>query len=87
MTVGAKCATLPDMSSISPLRDYRLRSSITLAQFGARLGVNKTTVLRWEAGRPPAERAVDIERATNGELPRHVLRPDLFAPPCEATTT
>lgn len=29
-------------------------------------------------GRVPAERAVQIEQVTNGEVTRHDLRPDLF---------
>jgi len=29
----------------------------------------------------PAERAIQIERATNGRVTRHELRPDLFGPP------
>lgn len=31
-----------------------------------------------------AELAVAIDRATNGAVPRHALRPDIFDPPAEA---
>lgn len=34
-----------------------------------------------DATRVSAEMAIAIERATDGEVPRHVLRPDLFPPP------
>lgn len=30
------------------------------------------------SGRVPAERVLDIERATNGQVTRHQLRPDLY---------
>jgi len=65
-----------------PLRQYRLKNALTLAGFGAMFGVNKTTILRWEAGRVPAERLPEISRLTG--IPAHVLRPDfakLVRPP------
>ena len=64
------------MSAPNPLRSYRLRAGLTLQQLGRQIGVHKTTILRWEEGRIPAERMVEIERVTG--LPRRKLRPDLF---------
>jgi len=41
------------------------------------LGINPSAVAQWE--RVPAERIVQIERLTN--VPRNVLRPDLYPQP------
>jgi DNA-binding transcriptional regulator YdaS (Cro superfamily) len=60
----------------SPITLYRRASGQSLEDFGAALGVNKSTVLRWEANGVPAERVVEIERVTG--IPRAQLRPDLF---------
>jgi len=43
-----------------------------------RLGVSRAAVYEWINGRVPAERAVEIERVTNGAVTRQVLRPDIF---------
>lgn len=66
------------MTKPSPLRAYREGSKQSLEQIAALFGVNKTTVMRWEE-RVPAERALDIERATG--VPRWELRPDLWDAP------
>jgi transcriptional regulator with XRE-family HTH domain len=47
-----------------PLRSYRAETGLSLEQLAGRFGVNKTTVMRWEDGRVPAERVVEIETAT-----------------------
>ena len=60
----------------SPLSRYRAENSLTLEAVADELGVNKSTVLRWEAGPVPAERIIQIEKATG--IPRHELRPDLY---------
>ena len=41
------------------------------------MGVTKQAVHKWRR-KVPAERVIDIERATNGQVPRHELRPDLY---------
>lgn len=43
------------------------------------LGVNKTTLLRWEDGtvQIPPDRVIEVERITG--ISRHELRPDLSA--------
>jgi DNA-binding transcriptional regulator YdaS (Cro superfamily) len=66
------------MSNDNPLRSYRVKSDppLTLEQLGEALGVNKSTVLRWEESKIPAERVLDVERITG--IPRTELRPDLF---------
>ncbi|MDS4070225.1 MAG: Cro/CI family transcriptional regulator [Candidatus Competibacter sp.] len=46
-----------------------------------RLGVSHTAVSKWvKEGRPPVGRVLEIERATEGRVNRHVLRPDIFGP-------
>jgi len=46
-------------------------------------GVEQGHVWHWlnRAKKLPAERAIQIEHATNGRVTRHQLRPDLFGPP------
>jgi DNA-binding transcriptional regulator YdaS (Cro superfamily) len=63
----------------SPLTKYRMATQTTLEQLGNILGVNKTTVLRWEKRRIPAERVSEVERVTG--IPRQKLRPDIFGRP------
>lgn len=50
------------------------------ADFAERLGVTQGAVSHWINGRVrvPAERVLDIERATGGKVSRHDLRPDLY---------
>ena len=64
------------MRSLNPLRRYRHKAELSLEALASSLGVNKTTVFRWEERRIPAERVLDIERVTG--IPRHELRPDLY---------
>lgn len=47
-----------------------------------KVGVSQSAVSNWSArGRVPAERCVAIEKATDGNVTRHDLRPDIFGPP------
>jgi DNA-binding transcriptional regulator YdaS (Cro superfamily) len=49
------------------------------------LGKRQSTVAYWvKTTGIPAEAAVALERATNGEIPRWVSRPDLWETPSEA---
>lgn len=43
------------------------------------VGVDKASVTRWNQGRVPAERVLDVERVTG--ISRHDLRPDIYGPP------
>lgn len=47
------------------------------------LGTKQSTVSYWFRCRNaiPAEKAVELERATDGEIPRWMSRPDLWEPP------
>jgi DNA-binding transcriptional regulator YdaS (Cro superfamily) len=49
---------------------------MSLEQLADIFGVNKTTVMRWEDRRVPAERVIEIEARTG--IPRHDLRPDIY---------
>jgi DNA-binding transcriptional regulator YdaS (Cro superfamily) len=52
-----------------------------------KIGVTYQAIQKWRAGRVPAERCAEIERATGGEVTRHDLRPDLFDPPATPAPT
>ena len=58
------------------LARYRRANKIRQADLAAQLGVQPPAVSKWEKGRIPAERVLDIERITG--IPRHDLRPDLY---------
>jgi len=60
----------------SPISEYRRAQGLTLEALGQRLAVDKTTVMRWEARRVPADRVLDVERVTG--ISRERLRPDLY---------
>jgi DNA-binding transcriptional regulator YdaS (Cro superfamily) len=66
------------MSNQSPLRRYRENSQRTLESLGGEFGINKSTMMRWEEGRVPAERVLEVERFTG--ISRHELRPDIYGP-------
>ena len=42
------------------------------------IGIARQNLNRWD--KVPAERVIPIERATQGRVPRHRIRPDLFGP-------
>jgi DNA-binding transcriptional regulator YdaS (Cro superfamily) len=42
------------------------------------IGIARQNLNRWD--KVPAERVIPIERATQGRIPRHRIRPDLFGP-------
>ena len=64
--------------STSPLQTVlsRVGSQARLAEL---LGTKQSTVSYWaKSGLMPAEQAVELERVTNGEIPRWIARPDLW---------
>ena len=63
----------------SPITTWRKANGITQAQLGEMLGVGDAAVTKWEKGRVPAERVLDVERVTR--VPRYRIRPDLYPPP------
>lgn len=46
--------------------------------FAKAIGINRTAIYRWK-DRIPAERVIDVERASG--IPRERLRPDIFLAP------
>lgn len=45
------------------------------------LDISQPAIHRWRArGKPPANRVIYLERATNGKVTRYDLRPDVFGP-------
>lgn len=69
------------MVKLSPLTTYRASRRLTLEKFADMAGVNKSTVLRWEAGTTPIplDRLEKLELITG--IPREQLRPDVFERP------
>lgn len=65
-------------NQISPLTQYRNLTGQSLEALSKPLGVNKTTIMRWENGDTliPVKRLADVEALTG--IPRHKLRPDVF---------
>ena len=65
----------------SKILDAHLRRvGLTRSDLATILGVHYQAVAQWATGRVgiTAERAVDIERATDGAIDRRDLRPDVF---------
>ncbi|WP_454021274.1 Cro/CI family transcriptional regulator [Azospirillum sp. Marseille-Q6669] len=64
------------------MRDPALTKAINRAggavKLGSRLGISSQAVSQWK--RCPPERVLQVEDATNGEVARHELRPDLYPP-------
>lgn len=75
----ASYATIIFMTTARPLRAFRKSAGMTLGQLGKKFGVNKSTVLRWEEGHVPPERAIPLEKFTG--IPRHELCPHIYPPP------
>jgi DNA-binding transcriptional regulator YdaS (Cro superfamily) len=60
----------------SPITKYRRDTNRSLEALASEIGVDKSTLWRWEAGRVPVERLADVERVTS--ISRRDLRPDIF---------
>jgi len=65
------------------ISDFRRSKNLTLEQFGHLVGVQKAAVSKWEKGiaGPSPALAIEIEKATNGQLSRWDVRPDLWDAP------
>ena len=48
------------------------------AELARRLGITKAAVNQWR--RAPIRRVIAIEKACDGEVRRHELRPDIYPP-------
>ena len=51
----------------------------TVTALADALNIKAPSINQWD--RVPAERAVQIEQVSNGKLPRHLIRPDLWSAP------
>lgn len=61
------------------LSQYLQENEISQQQFADLVGVTQGRVSQWLGGdRVPAERCAEIEAATNGQVTRYELRPDVF---------
>jgi len=71
------------LSTIMDLTTYLEHKGARQADLAAALGVSPGLVSHWNTGRVKitAERAKQIEQATNGAVRRHELRPDVFDAP------
>jgi DNA-binding transcriptional regulator YdaS (Cro superfamily) len=58
------------------LKDLLKDRGLRLADLSRLAGVDKGTATRWDQGRIPAERVLDIEQMTG--ISRSDLRPDLY---------
>ena len=62
------------------MRDEALERAIGAAggtkELARRIGITPQAVSQWK--RCPAQRAIDVERATGGEVRRQDLRPDFY---------
>lgn len=68
------------LAIILPMKLQDYLKTTTQADFAALLNVTQGCVWQWAHGiiNITAERAVQIEKATNGKVLRTELRPDLF---------
>ena len=62
------------------LKEWMTETGTTQLDLSQRIGVTQGVVWQWVNGRArvPAERAVAIEKATEGKVRRTDLRPDIF---------
>jgi DNA-binding transcriptional regulator YdaS (Cro superfamily) len=62
------------------LATYLKRNRVSQAQFARKVGVTPGAVWQWlnDEARISAEKVLPIERATDGAVTRHDLRPDLY---------
>lgn len=69
---------MSDMPQTSALKAYRDATSETLEALATKIGVHKTTLMRWESGEVPlpVDRLAAVESVTG--IHRSKLRPDIF---------
>jgi len=68
----------------SPL-ERAIRVIGSAERLAERVGVTPQAVSRWRRTRVPAERVLSVEFATDLQVTRHELRPDVFGPVEEVT--
>lgn len=70
------------------LAEYLDQPGVTGTALAKKIGVAHPQVYRWASGqaRVPAERVLDVEKATGGAVGRQELRPDLYPPDAAPAT-
>lgn len=76
----------PTPSPAQAITAYLERHQMSQRAFAELLSVNPSAVSQWACGRTrmATEIAKLAEEKTGGELPRHILRPDVYDPPASA---
>jgi len=66
------------MPEKQPFRKFRKAAGLTLEEAAKQFGVDRTTIIRWEKGKPmiPAWRLEDARNVLGASVQE--LRPDLF---------
>lgn len=61
------------------LKKYLTQEDLTQVEFAKRVGVSPGAVWQWINGyKIAAENVLPVEKATDGKVTRHDLRPDLY---------
>lgn len=79
----------PPIIWVMDIQTYLKDKALSQEAFAKKLGVTQGAVWQWmewledsgKGTRITAERAKQIEEATDGEIGKHELRPDIFEPP------
>jgi transcriptional regulator with XRE-family HTH domain len=66
------------MENPNPITAHRADNGLSRDDLATKLGVNPSTLWRWETGDTliPVEKLKEVERVTG--IPRQKLRPDIF---------
>lgn len=64
--------------------DKAIKLAGTTKNLAEKIGVTPMAVTQWGKRGVPVKRSLDIEAATEGEVTRHDLRPDIFGPAPQA---
>ena len=66
----------------SPIKTYLTAKQMTASTFADLIGVKKSAVSKWVRGRGPSVQTAQlIDERTGGELPKELLRPDVWSAP------
>jgi hypothetical protein len=75
LDMPGKCL-LPCKTMRDPALVRAIEEAGGVAELARKLSISSQAVSQWD--RVPAERALEVERATGGAVTRHDLRPDLY---------
>lgn len=67
------------MTDATPLFDAIVAATGTQSKLAVKLGVSRSVVSQWKRrGRIPPGWVIPVERATQGQVTRYQIRPDLY---------